>query len=674
MPKGKRKARTSASRPAPKRVLRSVAAAYMRKSAIAIPAATEVEAYGFIRENLRDLGWVVKNPSSGTGGQVWTQNQCLAHPEIKQAFGLARPENVIKLSEKLLWIIEAKASRKQLQLAVNEAQNFYAKRINDNPAGKVRAMLASGVAGSEEHGYLIQTRIWIDGRWLPVTINGQEATGLLSPNDVRAILESGGSDIREFAPPQRLFLQAAERINEILHVGGINKNDRAKTMSALLLSVVEEPPNLDTKLPVLIGEINARSEAVLKANGKPDFAPFVKILPPTNVTNHVKFRDAIVRTIQELQNLNIRSAMNSSTDVLGQFYEVFLKYGNGAKEIGIVLTPRHITRFAVEAVGISNTNIILDPACGTGGFLVAAFDHVRRTCTRAQLDRFKEYNLFGIEQESYIAILAIVNMIFRGDGKHNIIEGNGFTTFLATKTVKGQPSAEFIAMPVKPGDEPVTRVLMNPPFALRGSLDREYRFASRALSLMADGGILFSLLPMDAMFGAHDEKVWRVNELLANHTLLSVVSLPDELFYPAAQKQVVGIIVKKGAPHPKTQDVFWARIAQDGHLKLKSRRLSAAELVPPRSERDDIPEILPALRNFIAHPGSVSVNVPLLCKTAPIDFTDPLLELLPEAYIDSRPPSPAEIERAVDDLARETAAFLIRFRRESSAGVLDAHH
>ena len=88
--------------------------------------------------------------------------------------------------------------------------------------------------------------------------------------------------------------------------------------------------------------------------------------------------------------------MNSSTDVLGQFYEVFLKYGNGAKEIGIVLTPRHITRFAVDAIGISPNDIVLDPACGTGGFLVAAYDHIRRTATLPQVDRFKVNNLFGL--------------------------------------------------------------------------------------------------------------------------------------------------------------------------------------------------------------------------------------------------------------------------------------
>ena len=119
---------------------------------------------------------------------------------------------------------------------------------------------------------------------------------------------------------------------------------------------------------MLIGEINARSKDVLTEHSKPEFAPYVRILPPSNTKNHVKFKGALVKTIQTLQNLNIRSAMNSSTDVLGQFYEVFLKYGNGAKEIGIVLTPRHITRFAVKAVGVSSDDIVLDPACGTGGF------------------------------------------------------------------------------------------------------------------------------------------------------------------------------------------------------------------------------------------------------------------------------------------------------------------
>ena len=85
-----------------------------------------------------------------------------------------------------------------------------------------------------------------------------------------------------------------------------------------------------------------------------------------------KFRKAIIETLQHLREMNIRSAINSSDDALGKFYETFLKYANGAKEMGIVLTPRHVTRFAVDVIGIGTNDIIFDPACGTGGFLISA--------------------------------------------------------------------------------------------------------------------------------------------------------------------------------------------------------------------------------------------------------------------------------------------------------------
>ena len=626
---------------------------------------TEVEAYDFIRRQLRELGWKVRNPGLGSGGQVWTQNQCLGHPIIKKALGTTRPENIIQVSEERLWVIEAKAARNDLARATDEAMNFYARKINEMP-GRLRALLATGVAGTEELGYLIRTSICLDGQWREVTINGQVATGLLSPAQVATLLHDNVSDVHEYSPPQRLFLTAAERINAILHIGGINKNDRAKTMAALLLSVIDEPPNLDTKLSVLIGEINTRSEAILRQHGKPDFAPFVKILQPTNTTNHIKFKAALVQTIQQLQNLNIRSAMNSSTDVLGQFYEVFLKYGNGAKEIGIVLTPRHITRFAVEAIGVSYDDVVLDPACGTGGFLVAAFDHVRKTSTEQQRERFKKYNIFGIEQESAVAALAIVNMIFRGDGKNNITEGNSFSTFLTKRTVSGHASAQYINHPPERGSEAVTRVLMNPPFALKGTTDKEHRFVSQALSQMIDGKILFALVPLNALFGSRDEKVWRRDDLLANHTLLAVVSFPEELFYPAAQKQVAGIIVKKGIPHPRGQPVFWAMIEKDGHIKSKSKRMAASEFFPARTEPNQLPEVLLPLQQFIAHPTTVTANKPKFYKTMPVDFSDPLLELLPEAYLDTEPLSSTELHKAVDEMARLTASFLVRFGREAT--------
>lgn len=633
---------------------------------------TEVEAYGHIRKQLLDLEWRVSNPSLKKGGQVWTQNQCRSDPNIRRALGLTCPENIVKVTETDLWVIEAKADRRDLDKAIDEAQRCYAEPINAEGA-PLRAHLATGIAGDEDNGYISTTRILLGGRWQPVTINGQPATGLLSPKDAHFLTENQLSDVHEFLPEQGLFLSSAERINEILHAGGINKNDRARVMAALLLAVIDDPPNLNTSLQVLIGDINARSRAVLQHHNKDLFEPFVQIVPPTNTSNHAKYKAAIVQTMQELLDLNIRSAMNSSTDVLGQFYEVFLKYGNGAKEIGIVLTPRHITRFAVEAVGIDSDDLVLDPACGTGGFLVAAYDHVRRTAKPAQLDRFKVNNIFGIEQDPQVALLAMVNMIFRGDGSNNLTEANCFTTALRGSHVSGSPTAQFAAGDPIAGREPITRVLMNPPFALQGGVEQEYKFVRRALSLMKDGGLLFSLVPMDCMFGARDEKTWRQDELLRFNTLMAVITLPYDLFVPAAQKQVAAIIVRKGHPHPAGQPVFWARVASDGHVVVKKKRLAGPDHRPPRSVDNDFPRILPQLQAFLAAPGATLVNQPMLCKTAPIDFTDPLLELLPELYLDAIEPTGAALELAIEDMARDIAALLVRSRKEELAGDYDAH-
>ena len=332
---------------------------------------------------------------------------------------------------------------------------------------------------------------------------------------------------------------------------------------------------------VVIDDINTRAAAVLRKHGKKEFFPFVMIQPPTSDENHVKYKAALVRTIQELRNLNIKSAMNSGTDVLGKFYEVFLRYGNGAKEIGIVLTPRHVTRFAVEAVGVDHNDIVFDPACGTGGFLVAAFDRVRAAATPDQLERFKKHNLFGIETESYVAALAIVNMIFRGDGKNNIVEANCFSKFLHRATVDGSPSATYSKAPAARGSAPVHRVFMNPPFALRRSDEYEWRFVEAAMKSMEDGGLLFVIVPMSVVTEAGARGGWR-RPLLKGHTILAVVSFPEELFYPVSI-QTVAVILKKGSPHPKRQAVLWARVANDGFRKSKGRRL------PVRGERADGP-------------------------------------------------------------------------------------
>jgi len=628
--------------------------------------ATEVEAYAFIRQQLKELGWSLKTPEQG--GQVWTQNQCLAHPEIKRCLGATRPENTVRLTETQLWVIEAKSTRSGLSQALHEAEIDYAVPIRNG--GVLAVPLVTGVAGNDLEGYEVRSKLLVRARYEPVTINGIEATGFLDPGTVATLLDTGDPNIADFAVNEVVFLRAAEYINRTLHNGGINKNDRARVMAALLLALLDTASlNVDEDLPVLIDDINARTKSVLTKHGKKEFHPFVTIQPPTSPENHVKFKSAIVGTIQELRNLNIKSAMNSGTDVLGRFYEVFLRYGNGAKEIGIVLTPRHVTRFAVEALGVSLNDLVLDPACGTGGFLVAAFDHVRSKSTKTQINRFRKHSLFGIEQESYVAALAIVNMIFRGDGKNHIVEANCFSKFLCRATVDGTATGRYTKQPPPSGEEPITRVFMNPPFALKKSDEREWGFVEAALKSMADTGLLFAIVPMSVVTEAGKEGSWR-RPLLAHHTVLSVISFPEELFYPISN-QTVAVILRKGVPHPAGQPVFWGRIVNDGFRKSKGKRLPVRGGVT-----NDIDRIKPELKAFLLDPARRVESVPEFVRTASLDLSDPILELAPEAYLESRAPSLDELLDNLDRQVRENIAALVAFdlRRmpPGRASIIDA--
>ncbi|GAH54099.1 unnamed protein product, partial [marine sediment metagenome] len=258
---------------------------------------------------------------------------------------------------------------------------------------------------------------------IPVKINKKDISGFLTPQQAKTIIENNNPNIDDVEIDDNLFIKKAEEINEILHLGAVNPHQRASVMAALLLSVLDDTqPNIDAAPSVLTAEINARVKRILISQGKPEFTDYIELKLPKTEDNHLKYKSAIVSTLQELRILNIRSAMNSGSDVLGKFYEVFMKYANWAQDLGIVLTPRHITQFAAEAINVEINDIVYDPCCGTGGFLVAAHDYVKKNANEDQTKIFKGNCLFGVEQDPGIVSLAIVNMIFRGDGKNNIRE------------------------------------------------------------------------------------------------------------------------------------------------------------------------------------------------------------------------------------------------------------
>jgi len=615
---------------------------------------SEFESYGYIKARLKALAWDTRNPSRADAGRVWTQTQCLADPEIKQLLGAKHPENIIKVTEAVLWVIEAKPSHTQLELAYQEAieRSHLVK-----PSKKYQVLFVSGVAGNDIDSYLVKNGFYNGEDFVPVTMNGVSTTSLLSEQQLQVILSKNQADIAEPVMDEKLFRDTAERISAILHLGAIPPYRRAGVMAALLLSMLgDTSPNIEScEASVLVADINGRVQTELKKQGKSEFYDYVRIELPVAAENHIKLRAALVQTLQELNNLNIRSAMNSGADWLGTFYEVFLKYANWAQKLGIVLTPRHLTPFIADVTNISANDIIYDPTCGTGGFLVAAFDNVKNKSNAQQLVHFKQHGVFGVEQDDGIAALSVVNMIFRGDGKNNIKAGNCFNTFLTQSTNHGLPTAKFVTDPTDA--PPVTKVMMNPPFALKRNVEKEFKFVDHALKQMQDGGVLFSVLPYGTMVRPSIYRAWREHTLLTHNTLLAVMTFPADIFYPVGV-HTIGIFIKKGIPHPPGQNVLWLRTINDGLVKSKGRRLPSCH-VP-----NDFIEVHPILKAFLANQQYPVPNIERLQKACPIDFSDKLLELVPEAYLDQPMPTTDEIQSGIEQVVRDTVAYMIRARKE----------
>lgn len=627
----------------------------VRRLATAEASPTEVDAYIFIKRSLAALGWDTRNPDRNPLGQVYTQNECLTHVEIRRLLGLERPENIVKVTGTILWVIEAKRSHAQLGLALKEAED-YANKLNESRT--LKAAFISGVVGNEGDSFVIRNRFLKGGKFVTISINSVEMTGLLSPANCEFVLQHGETNIENPPIDEKLFVSRAEKINEILHLGAVNPHQRAAVMAALLLSASSSTgPNIEEKSPtVLIEDINARCRSVLRAQRKLEFEEYIRIALPATQDNHVKFRQALVDTIQELNLLNIQSAMNSGADWLGTFYEVFLKYANWAQDLGIVLTPRHVTRYVADVISVRPNDLIYDPTCGTGGFLVAALDAIKQGANEAQVGNFKRNAVFGIEQDSGIAALAVVNMIFRGDGKNNISEGNCFAKFLKRSSNNGSLTARYTDTPAD--DPPITKIMMNPPFALKRGSEKEYKFVEQAFRQMEDGGTLFSVLPYSAMVRPGGYLSWRKLQLLSFHTLLAVVTFPIDLFYPIGVTSV-GIFVKKGVPHSPKSKVLWIRALNDGLLKSKGKRL------PNRKATDDLATVRDTLRAFLQNQNHAVKGVDQFIKACPVDFSDRQLELVPEAYLDQSEPTHDAVAKGLENAVREMFAYLIKIDRAS---------
>lgn len=390
----------------------------------------------------------------------------------------------------------------------------------------------------------------------------------------------------------REIVALCQRINRILHRAKVEKEKRAPTVASLLLALDQsDGVDLHDDGELSIREINARAKRVFGRSDESHLWEQVRIAAPrTGCAAYVRALDEVVRELRSAEVL----AATRDIDILGAFFEGFLRHGNTAKDLGIVLTPRHICWLAAEILDIQASDVVYDPAAGTGGFLIAAHQRARPAAPQ----------LYGCEVSGLVASLALVNMHFRAEARHNLRNESCFESAEATR-------------------RNITRVLMNPPFALQN--EPESKFVLHALDRMRTGGLLFAVLPSSVMyskrFGDFRE------QLLDQHSLLAVMLLPGDLFYPMVNVETLGVVVKAWRPHGAA-GVLWARLADDGFIKLKKARVERRGADPSAA----LTRFIEVARAWCVG-GRASAAEPGQWEFCPIRST----ELLPQAHLGTAP-------------------------------------
>ena len=499
-------------------------------------------------------------------------SKCLAKASKKGSGGPGRPEFVIypSASQDTILVVECKAEAKHHEskdlmqpaaYAVDGALH-YARHLS----AKFN-VIAIGFSGSSEKTCKISVYFWqkgakgherlmtaedIDGKRVPITsiLRYDEYLSAVYYNP--AFIQLKHKELSAFS--RKLH-------NEVREELGLGEANKPLLIAGILLALHDDVfrkgysaasakhfPKL--MHDAIVRQINEAQEDASIPEAKADlmrhqFAfiakfPKLGLVVEKDGAAYYPLKE-IVREVEEKVVPLMSSHLNY--DVIGQFYGEFIRYTSGdGKGLGIVLTPRHLTELAADVIDVGPGDIVIDTCCGTSGFLIAAMQRMLRGAqSREEVERIKKECLIGIEDEPNMYTLAAANMIFRGDGKSNLICGSSLDWANLRKFMNKTSRKDTAGNVLYEGT--VTKGLINPPFS-QGPGKEEMRFAINLLDMMKQDGIAVVIMPISCVSEASLLK----QELMSRHTVEAVMSLPEEIFYPTATVTVMAVF-RAHRPH-----------------------------------------------------------------------------------------------------------------------------
>lgn len=260
--------------------------------------------------------------------------------------------------------------------------------------------------------------------------------------------------------------------------------------------------------------------------------------------NYMKSGTIIRQVINKINEIDF----NNSEDrhLFGDIYETILKELQSAGNSGEFYTPRAITQFVTQMVNPTLNDIVLDPACGTGGFLVNAIEHITNNGElKTPEDRvILQNNIKGMELKPLPHMLAITNLILHDIELPNIIYDDALSKELSSISNKDK----------------VNCILANPPFGgnvtdgMETNFPMNYRTKESAdlflilmIEYLKEDGKAGIVLPDGSLTG--DGVKQRIREkLLTDCTLHTIVRLPNSVFQPYASVATNLLFFTKGKP------------------------------------------------------------------------------------------------------------------------------
>lgn len=279
-------------------------------------------------------------------------------------------------------------------------------------------------------------------------------------------------------------------------------------------------------------------------------------------------------------------------DMQGDLYEYMLGKLATAGQNGQFRTPKHIREMMVELLEPTPDDHIVDPACGTAGFLVSASEYIRRkyedTMTNEQWDNFMSTAFTGFDTDHTMLRISAMNLMLHSitnpeiDYKDSVSKQNQtsskYTICLANPPFKGTVDAESINDDLK---------------AVTNTKKTELLFLALFLRLLKTGGRCACIVPDGVLFGSSKAHKSIRKELIENHKLQAVISMPSGVFKPyAGVSTAVLVFTKTGAGG--TDNVWFYDMKADG-FTLDDKR---SEI-----EENDIPDIIGRFHNLEGEAG-----------------------------------------------------------------------